>query len=85
MTNTDYPFINKYPNETCEDGFEFYCNITRNDKCILSVTRASLGEAVALVRAFLLLDPIVFEGLPRETVKIILAKYKLEAEITLLL
>ena len=84
-TNTGFPFITKCNSKSNKSGFVFRCQIQRNGKWILQNGRSTLDDAVAVVRAFLLLDPIVFEGLPRETVKIILAKYKLEAEITLLL
>ena len=84
-TNSGYPFITKCKHSACKSGFVFNCKIQRRGKYILRITRVNLDDAVASVREFLLRDPIVFEGLPRETVELILDKYKLNSEITLLL
>ena len=65
-TNTGFPFIYKCKHEKCKSGYSFSCLIKRNGKWILQNGRATLEDAVAFVREFLLFDPIAFEGLPRD-------------------
>ena len=84
-TSSGFPFIYRRKDKSCKSGFVFKCYVKRNGKNILDAARVNLDDAVALVREFLLRDPIVFEGIPRETVELIIEKYKLNSEITLLL
>ena len=84
-TETEYPFISKCENAYFPNGIVFRGNIVQDGRLVLEFSREDLEDAVALVREFLLRDPVVFTGMSRETIEIILDKYKLHSEITLLL
>ena len=87
MTNTEseYPLIRKCVTPKSPTGFSYRYNITRNRRILVESSRYKLEDAVAAVREVLLRDPVAFQGLSRETVEIILEKYNLRDEITLLL
>mgnify|MGYP006133978007 CR=1 FL=1 len=84
-TKTEYPFIRKWINPKSSTGFTYTYVITRNRRILVESSRYKLEDAVAAVREVLLRDPVAFQGLSRETVEIILEKYNLRDEITLLL
>jgi hypothetical protein len=75
--NTGYAFISKCKNKKWKSGFCFRCDIKRNNKTILSASRAKLEDAVELVRTFLLENEYIFDGLPNETTNKIKEKYKI--------
>jgi hypothetical protein len=66
-TNTGYPFITKHIKKSNKSGFGFKCDIRRNNKYVLTTSRAKLEDAIELVRTFLLENEYIFYGYPDET------------------
>ena len=75
--NTGYPFITKSKQKKCKSGFCFKCIIKRNTKRVMDTSRATMEDAIEVVRTFLLENEWVLEHYDRDKINTIKNKYNI--------